>query len=112
MNLVHISTEKCPICGSFACAESIEVDERAGRREVRTHTNGGRWERRRFACGYELTYSPNMSLVEPTRECELSPEYKARFERRATAKKMAAVFIENLDVDADFKRHLKSYGVL
>ena len=56
MNLKHIKTTACPVCGNGVVErEDIQCDNG----KPRLHCNGGMWERRRFACGFVITYVPN-----------------------------------------------------
>lgn len=106
MKLTYIKTDKCPVCGcTIIINESVEKEYLSIK--IREHANGGRWERRRFACGCEIYYCPNFGCEEISRECSLDPKVIERDEKRNEAKNMLYVTIENLDVDKEYKTRLK-----
>lgn len=78
MKLNFIETDKCPICGcDIVIEESIETE--TGRMGIRVHTNGGRWEHRKFLCGKEIIYCPNFRREELKGNCKRAPIYKTTF---------------------------------
>jgi hypothetical protein len=109
MNLKFIKDEKCPICGcSVIIEETIEKDMYSNK--YREHCNGGRWEQRKFACGQKIEYIPNGSIVEISKiyHCENDPKLKLMQNKRKLAKNTVNSFIDNLDVDDEYKEMLKS----
>lgn len=72
MELKHIKTNKCPICG---CSEVImeSVDREWNGDGILYHTNGGRWETREFACGYKVQFVPNFGNEKVKKKCALDP---------------------------------------
>ncbi|WP_291566864.1 MULTISPECIES: hypothetical protein [unclassified Clostridium] len=108
MDLEYIKENKCPMCG---CNVIIEERVQAARNEMgyRTHAHGGRWESRKFACGQELNYCPNFSKVEISQYniCQKNEEYIIKQQKREQALKEIKKFILTLDVDEDYKEHLR-----
>lgn len=106
MNLSFIKSKQCPVCGcDVIVGENVELEHRLGR--VREHANGGRWEHREFACGCRISYIPNFSKEEVSRECSHDPEIIERENKRHKAKKEILDKIEQLDVDDAYKVKLK-----
>lgn len=68
-----IKTTSCPVCGCTTIVlESIEVE--VGSTTVRTHCFGGQWETRKFACGYEVQYTPNFGKERKVISCKNDPK--------------------------------------
>ncbi len=63
MQLEHIKIEVCPDCGAKPIREEKD----------RQHTNGHWNESRRFACGADLSYSPNFKSIKVETECPTNP---------------------------------------
>lgn len=69
----NIRTTSCPVCGcTTVVIESVETE--LDRPVIRHHCNGGQWENRKFACGYEVRYVPNFLKEERVAMCKKDPE--------------------------------------
>lgn len=110
MNLKNLKTTCCPICGeSTVINEGLEISK-WNKSEIRQHTNGTRWEKRTFLCGYTITYCPNFSRDEPAdyTRCSNDPSIKERNTKRKIAHDTVVGFIENLEgVDKEFVEMMK-----
>lgn len=85
MKLRHNTVVECPECGcSTIVKEEVEAtyNHHAECFEIRTHTNGERWERRSFLCGYSTNYIPNFQSCQSQGECAHSPVFKEREKKR------------------------------
>lgn len=72
MELQFIDVTECPDCN---CSEIIEESVETGfDGKIREHTMGGRWEHRKFACGYMVKYTPNFSRCETEKKCPRNEE--------------------------------------
>lgn len=107
MQLDHIFTTACPKCGCRIIA-SEEVDTReisfpVKTFEVREHTHGGKWETRRFACGYITEYSPNGRQEEEAKfsRCKHDPELERRREYRKNFKLEVEKVIREMPVETE-----------
>ena len=101
MQLQFITETKCPICGnSDIISERIEP--------LGTHTNGGKCEHRKFACGQEINYVPCFERTELSGYyvCQENDEYKQKVEKRKIAKGNLIHNIRELDTDEEYKRSL------
>lgn len=68
-----IKTTSCPVCGcATIISESVEVG--MDNLTIRVHCNGGQWEHRKFACGYETMYIPNFFGERRSCACKNDPE--------------------------------------
>lgn len=94
MNLNFIKTEICPKCGcDIITEESIEnIDY-----NIKVHTNGGRWEHRKFLCGIEICYVPNFRKEEIIGNCVRDPIYLQTLKERNNRKKKVIEFMHNLN---------------
>ena len=101
MQLEHIKAEACPDCGSRVVQE-VQKDR---------HVNGQWNEWRQFKCGMEIHYSPNFRREEEHMNCPKSPETIGRRLLREKAREKLEKYIENLDVDQDFKDQVRIYGL-
>lgn len=105
MKLEFITTETCPICGeSDVISESVEVSNNRGSEpEIREHVHGGKWEKRRFLCGYEIEYCPNGSKEERSRyaHCMHSPELIEKTRRQKKAHDAVLSYIETYNDRVD-----------
>ena len=111
MKLKHIDVTSCPTCGCFdVVGETIAIEEDAGR--IRTHTLGGQWETRTFACGYRVQYEPNLrngTQPIPRYHCRKDPANMEIQQKRSSACALLIVEVEKLDVDETFKTDLRSH---
>lgn len=67
MILLNVKTDRCPICG---CSEVVREEVKYFDGKISTHQNGGRWESRKFACGYSTQYVPNFNHETCTSSCK------------------------------------------
>jgi hypothetical protein len=75
----NLKISKCPTCGcQTVVAESLDVDNYSHKAEprIREHTMGGRWERRKFLCGFEVAWCPNFRRAEVKTVCPKDTEYQ------------------------------------
>lgn len=108
MDLKFIKTKACPHCGcDVIISESVATDTFG--KGILTHCNGGRWEKRKFLCGYTVGFVPNFRMEEQEGECEFCASYKERQEKRKKAEEALKTFIDALDCDDDFKRNLRNH---
>lgn len=99
----HIRTKLCPVCGcATIVSESVEVD--MDRQLIRSHCNGGQWERRAFACGYETQFIPNFYTEQKLVNCKNDPEIRKLNEQKKELKQQLLDLIEGSDVP----NHVKS----
>lgn len=106
MQLSFIKTNACPVCGETkVIAESVETDSFGDYPRIREHCNGGRWEARKFLCGYEVKYCPNGSREEKGHgNCTKDPAILERNKKRRENFDKAIAFIDSLnDIDESFK---------
>lgn len=95
MELKHIKTNKCPICG---CSEVImeSVDREWNGDGILYHTNGGRWETREFACGYKVQFVPNFGHEKVRKKCSHdSDELLKKIKHRDDCDKLINFINEN-----------------
>lgn len=105
--LKFIHTTKCPVCGcTTVVSESVETE--TGRPEVRTHTNGGVWESRQFACGYRVDYIPNYYKERVGRPCSVDPVVLEEKRKNTAAKCAVLEYIIGLDCSEAFKTQLSN----
>lgn len=103
VKISFIKTTVCPICGcSTVVSESVEVFQ--GR--VREHCSGGRWEHRKFACGYHVQYCPNFFKELVLGKCSADPEEAVREEKRKALKNLIISQINSGDCQEDYKERL------
>src|SRR5512139_1698269 len=108
MQLQHIKTERCPKClTTIIVNETVNYDPLRG--EICTHTNGGRWETRVFACGFSVHWTPNFRIEEERSECKMDAAYAKKQQAREAARRAVQDFIDTLQVDADYRDHLKRF---
>lgn len=70
-------SNSCSVCGcSTVSCESTDVSFQGI--EIREHTNGERWDRRRFACGQTVRWIPNFQREEVVESCQNNDEYKTK----------------------------------
>jgi hypothetical protein len=102
MNLKLIPAHTCPTCGAHTVTESIRA----------VHTNGEGFERREFACGCCLAWSPNFGRLEIASPCPKDPDVVSLRAKRTAAKDRTKEFLDTLDVDSHWRnlvsRHLES----
>ncbi len=96
MKLLHIATEKCPDCPSRVTLET----------QHNQHTNGHWNETRKFACGFEVAYSPNSLRESTTAECKKGPKFTLVESKRKEAGDKLIALLKDLDVDDNFKAPL------
>lgn len=99
MNLEKIKDEKCCICGAIVISES----------KKNQHYNGNWNEERIFKCGKFIRYSPNYDKVDWMGDCENDPVVKEKFEKRKIAKEKIRQYLDQIDVDQDFKNKISQY---
>ena len=106
MKLQFIKTDKCPVCGcDTVVSEHVETEFNSAK--IRTHCSGGRWEYRKFACGYETHYCPNFFKEQKNRSCASDPKIIERDKKRKEAKSALCSTIASLDVDNEYKDRLE-----
>ena len=89
----NIKTKACPVCGcAIIVSESVEVDTYC--QQVRLHCNGGQWEARRFACGYETRFIPNFYKESKGACCRNDPEI---LERKRKTEELKAQIMEVIE---------------
>lgn len=89
----HIKTTACPICGcKTIVAESVELE--LNRQDIRRRCNGGQWEYRSFACGYQTKFIPNFFSEAKGASCRNDPEL---IERGRKAKELKAQIMEVIE---------------
>lgn len=71
----HLKVGACPTCGErTVVAERVEVSTYGLKTpEIRQHTNGQRWEHRRFLCGCEVEWVPNYEAAWVSVVCPQNP---------------------------------------
>lgn len=103
--LNHISESRCPVCLSPPVKDEVECYEG----KINVHVNGGRWEHRRFSCGLRISYIPNFGRnregdYQITSVCLNSLHEKEKAAKRKEAANKLRDFINNLDVDEEWKK--------
>ena len=73
----------------------------------RSESGGGRWEYRKFACGYETHYCPNFFKEQKNKSCASDPKIIERDKKRKEAKSALCSTIASLDVDNEYKDRLE-----
>lgn len=112
MQLNFLKGDACPVCGdTTVVAEWLDTDS-VFRSRVMQHSNSGRWEHRKFACGQALEYIPNYSDTRPSEQyrCQRDPELLARRERMQRIKVMMEEMLAGVPrlVDTDRQRVLEA----
>ena len=113
MELKHIRTNKCLVCG---CTEVIseEIEKEFYSSKIRYHTNGGRWETREFACGYKVGFVPNDGEEIVKKRCVHDPiDLEKKKKYRDDCKKLLDFINEN-NIENDVVRSIYNnlcYGV-
>lgn len=97
MKLQHLKHQACPECK----ARIVTI------RQPSQHTNGEWFEEMKFECGCEVRYVPNFSREELTEPCPNSREVKIKQAKQRQAVVKLSRYIDRLDVDAEFKKHLR-----
>lgn len=106
MKLQDIKTNKCPICGcDTVVGEYVDFNEY----EIKVHTNGSRWEHRRFLCGIEICFDPNFDKEYTKGECKNNPEYLKMLQKQEDDKKRLVEFCETNDIDKNIIRRIHNY---
>lgn len=109
MELKHIQTKKCPICGcNEVVGEYIETCHYKAN-TIKTHTNGGRWEHKRFLCGKEIIYDPNYRKEYTKGNCDNDPEYIALIRKQKEEKDKIYTFCEENGISKETINRLKHY---
>lgn len=100
-----IKTVQCPICG---CTEIIEESLKVSQigplaPEVYQHSNGTRWESRKFLCGYKVEYEPNFKreVKVESSECFHDPEVKERKRKLKEDKEQLIILLEENDISKE-----------
>jgi len=105
VDIEFIKTTSCPVCGcKVVVSESVETEFNTTK--VRQHCNGGKWEHRKFACGYHVSYCPNYMAEEVVGKCALDPEDAIRAKKRADLKTSLINHIITGDCQDDYKERL------
>lgn len=99
MQLRMLKEERCQDCYAPTVSDSCRS----------FHVNGQGFEQREFACGRTIAWIPNFERLEVKALCTRSNEGKERERKREQAKKDVVAYIGDLDVDQDYKTHLKRY---
>lgn len=98
MELKEINEATCSHCGASVVSESVRS----------VHTNGHGFEVREFKCGREIAFIPNFMRVEVKRECPKAKSEQAKTGKREAAFELLMDFIEQLDVDKNWKEDVTS----
>lgn len=96
MKLNHLYHTECPCCK----ARVVYEEQRS------QHCNGEWFEGQRFHCGGMVEWSPNFSKEEVRTQCPFDPATKERDLKRIAALNKLEQVIDNLDVDAEFKKEV------
>lgn len=110
MNLDFIKETACPICGcNVVISEEVEFDKKT--QKYTQHCNGGKWERRTFACGQRLSYCPNFSKTEfdKASPCANDQQYQEKKQRTKALIEQLNSIVANSDVEEDIKQKLKIF---
>ena len=98
----NIKTTSCPVCGcTTVVMESVEVE--LDRPVIRSHSCGGQWENRKFACGYEVYYTPNFGKEDRTARCRSDPEL---IDLKKKTDRLRETFFDLID-ESDLPDHIK-----
>ena len=98
MNLNFIKTEICPKCG---CNVIVEESIETYNYNIKVHTNGGRWEHRKFLCGTEVCYVPNFRKEEIRGTCIRDPIYLQEVKEKNEKKKKVIEFMHSINYSND-----------
>ena len=100
MTFKNLRINACPICGCReVVVEAVEVSlikNRDGRREIREHCNGQRWEKKEFLCGFKTQWSPNFNRPELLSRCENDEDLVAYYDELGR--------LQQLEIDIGRKR--------
>lgn len=102
MELKHITTTACPICGwTEIVRESIKCTHMGqdGERKIQLHTNGAAWENREFLCGKRIEYVPNYGKEMSVGVCFHDPEVMRIREKRNADKEKLLKFCADNDIE-------------
>lgn len=99
----HLKINECNTCGETTVV-SDSIDMSYDEREIRYHTNGQRWERRRFLCGLEVTWTPNYENVRVTALCK---KHKAVEQVEKLREKIAAAERSIAEEVAGYKEQIE-----
>lgn len=72
MKFNDLKVTSCPECG---CLDIVEESLAVSGGEIMKHTNGGRWENRKFLCGHVVEFVPNYSKPLCKSRCRRTEEY-------------------------------------
>jgi len=98
MQLQMIKVEVCPWCNNCTIvAESCR----------NVHCNGQGFERREFACGCAVEWSPNFERLQVANECPKHPDRIARTAKRTKFVDEFWKLVNISDLDEEFKKKLK-----
>lgn len=97
--LKKIKTEVCPHCKSEAVLEQ---------RRNFFPSDGSFTEIRMFDCGLELSCRSDRDDVDVLKKCPNSKEYKDMATKRVKALDELFRFIDNIDVDNEFKNSIQT----
>ena len=99
MKLDNIKEMSCPICGEEIIAEERRFN----------NIKGEYLERRAFACGKILRYSPVYKQIETIQECTRTPEDKEiNVKRDKLRKKLVEIVMDEKDIDEWYRENLLS----
>ena len=98
MTLEYIKAETCPICQARTVSESC----------TSVHSNGQGFEKRSFACGMELAWSPNFNRLETSQQCPKDVNVVNTRKKEVEAKEALLELLETLDVNEKWKNHVRS----
>lgn len=97
MKNIHLTENKCNICGSET--KYLEISNK--------HVVTGEYkEKRVYECNKTVIYYPNFRNIEITKLCNQSKEYKEFENKREEAKVKVRNYINKLDVDDEWKNTL------
>lgn len=108
--LRNLQTTKCPECGcSIVAEESIELN--FNKDGYQTHCNGGRWEHRKFACGYSAQYTPNFSSDEEGMfsKCKKSNAYLEELRKKNENENLLSEFCKSNNLSIEQFSNMKHY---
>ena len=66
------------------------------------------WEKRQFACGYEVSFIPNFNCEQVTHVCRFDPEIETQNKFKEQAKKAILDQINAAECSDEYKNRLRS----
>lgn len=106
MELINITTNKCPICGcDIIVNEYVETFNNS----IRVHSNGTRWEHRNFLCGTEISYIPNFNKECLSGKCVNDKQYINYLKKVSEDKDKLLAYCKDNDIDESIVEKLTKY---